>query len=126
MTLESFVLYFFLGDRLIPMGVAIPVDVAIWAIFAIILGGLVTELAEKAGFRWPLAYGIATALAPPVGLPIFLLLRGRIAFDHRGLCVRRRGYGWAIVAFVILVILEFVFIPDSGPAYRPHPAVFSF
>ena len=119
MDLVSFVLYFVLGGRLIPNEVTIPLNVAVWAFFGVVLCGLITELADKAGFRYPLAYGIAVAVMPPVGLPIFLTLRKRVAFDHRGLCLRRWGYRAAIVAVIILVLLEFMFVPGYGPTANP-------
>lgn len=135
MDVVSFTNYFLLADRLIPFFTAWFINVALWAVFVVFLAGLVAELADRAGLRWPLAWGTMVALAPPIFFPLFLIARKRmelqrLVYNHRGQRFRGRGYIAALIALVIMALLQYSFMPppaDIRPvtkSSRPSISIF--
>lgn len=119
MDFVSFTNYFLLADRLISFFAAWSINVALWAVFGVLLAGLVAELAESAGLRWPLAWGVTIALAPPIFFPLFIVVRKRmelqrLVYSHRGQRLRGRGYIAALIALVIAALLQYSFMPPPA------------
>lgn len=126
-------IYGLAAEQVISRFVAAHLVLAVWAVFAVVLGGLVAELAAQARMDCPRLWAVMVALAPPAILPFFLLQRrealGRRGFDHRARYHRCQGYRAALAALIIWGIVELAFflfvLPGFGPAIAPplQPAI---
>lgn len=125
-------IYGLAAEQVISRFVAAHLVLAVWGVFAVVLGGLVAELAAQARMDCPRLWAVMVALAPPI-LPIFLLQRRealeRRGFDHSARYYRRQGYRAALAALVIwgIVVLALFFfvLPEFGLPIAPpqQPAI---
>ena len=126
-------IYGLAAEQVISRFVAAHLIIAVWGVFAVVLGGLVAELAAQARVECPRLWAVMVAFAPPILLPIFLRQRRkaleRRSFDHSAFYYRRQGYRAALAALIIWGIVELAFfffvLPGFGPAAAPpqQPAI---